>query len=76
MKISNPLLYVLIIIMGFYSNISCAQQTGRIDSESLGISFTIPAEWVSQETEMGYLMSSNTIAGFILLTKNFMPKDI
>lgn len=56
--------------MGFYSNISCAQQTGRIDSESLGISFTIPAEWVSQETEMGYLMSSNTIAGFILLTKN------
>ena len=70
MKISNPLLYVLIIIMGFYSNISSAQQTGRIDSESLGISFTIPTEWVGQETEMGYVMSSNTTAGFILLTKN------
>ena len=64
------MLKYLIIIMGFYSNLSCAQQTGRIYYKSLGISFTIPAKWVGQETEMGYIMSSNTTAGFILLTKN------
>ena len=47
-----------------------AQKTGQVDYKTLGISFTIPDGWVGQEADAGFIMGSNTVAGFILLMPN------
>ncbi|MDX1627314.1 MAG: hypothetical protein R3345_01375 [Fulvivirga sp.] len=44
------------------------QQTGKVDYPYLGISFEIPAQWVGQEQQGFFLMASNTMPGYILLT--------
>jgi hypothetical protein len=54
----------------FFSFSVNAQQTGKIEYPSLGISFTIPDGWVGYETEDAFLMGSETIAGLIILTLN------
>lgn len=47
---------------------SPAQQSGVVNYEQLGISFTIPEGWVGQEVEDVYLITSYTKAGFITLS--------
>jgi len=47
-----------------------AQQTGLVEYKSLGLSFQIPDGWVGQEANGSFLMGSNTVPGFILLTTN------
>jgi hypothetical protein len=47
-----------------------AQKTGTIEYKHLGISFTIPDGWVGQEGDGVFLMGSNSIPGFIILTTN------
>ncbi len=44
-----------------------SQSTGEIDYPYLGIKFTIPEGWKGQELEEGYIMGSDTEAGFIFL---------
>ncbi|MEM7103968.1 MAG: hypothetical protein AAF502_12600 [Bacteroidota bacterium] len=48
-----------------------AQKTGHIDYEYLGISFDTPEGWMGQETETGYIFTSHTIAGMIII----LPHD-
>ena len=43
------------------------QATGDVTYPYLGIKFTIPEDWMGQELEEGYLMGSNTEAGFIFM---------
>ncbi len=58
-------------MISFYGNSSCSQQTNnRVNYNSIGISFAIPKGWVGQETQTGYILKSNTMAGFILINKN------
>jgi len=59
-----------IILIIFLANSLYAQQTGKVEYKSLGIVFDVPSGWQGQETEMGFLIASNTIPGFILLTTN------
>lgn len=47
-----------------------SQVTGKVNLEQLGISFVIPAGWVGQQTESGYLLGSHTEAGMIILTSH------
>ncbi len=63
---SKRALIILFIFLYPLSNL-LAQETGTKDYPALGISFTIPAGWVGQEMEEGYLMASETEAGLILL---------
>lgn len=44
-----------------------AQDSGKKEFPTLGISFTIPEGWVGQENEVGYIMGSYTDAGIILI---------
>ena len=62
MKILTTLLLSLLSIIPGLS-----QQTGKVDYPYLGVSFTIPSGWLGQEVESGYIMGSNTEAGFILM---------
>lgn len=48
-----------------------AQDTGVKEYPYLGIQFTIPENWIGRESDVGYMLGSNTEAGFILL----MPHD-
>ncbi len=71
MKKINSTLKFVIIMIGLYSNYSCSQQTGnRVNYNSIGVSFLIPEGWVGQETQAGYMLKSETMAGFILINKN------
>jgi len=61
----------LIIAIGLSLNSLYAQQNGvRVNYSTIGISFVIPQGWVGQETQAGYMLKSNTNAGFVLITKN------
>ena len=53
-----------------------AQATGTINYENLGLSFTIPEGWVGQETQIGYLMGSNTVPGMVLLIPHDQPYSV
>ena len=54
-----------------YGNSSCSQQnSNRVNSKVIGVSFVIPEGWFGQETRDGYMLKSNTMAGFILINKN------
>lgn len=66
MKTSIKITTILFILL--FTNMVQAQKTGKVEYPSLGISFTIPEGWVGQETETGFIMGSNTVAGFILMT--------
>lgn len=52
---------------------SFSQATGKIDYKQLGLSFEIPDGWVGQETQIGYMMGSNTVPGIILLLPHDQP---
>ncbi len=45
-----------------------AQQ--KIEEPTVGISFTVSADWQANKTEAGYVLGSNTIAGLIILLPN------
>ena len=45
-----------------------AQQTGKVDYPYLGISFTIPEDWLGQEQQGFYLMGSNTTPGYLMIS--------
>jgi hypothetical protein len=70
MKKINSILKFLIIMIMLYGNSSCSQQDNRVSSGSIGVSFVIPDGWVGQETQAGYMLKSNTMAGFVLINKN------
>ncbi|PHN03636.1 hypothetical protein [Flavilitoribacter nigricans] len=53
-----------------------AQATGRVDYKHLGLSFTVPAGWMGQEAEMGYLIASNTIPGLLMLLPHDQPYSL
>lgn len=61
----------MILLIICCTSIVFSQASGKIDYKQLGLSFVIPEGWVGQETQMGYLMASNTIPGFILM----LPHD-
>ena len=44
--------------------------SGLVEYKDLGVSFTIPNDWVGQEQEGVVLLGSNTIPGIMLLTAN------
>lgn len=44
-----------------------AQVTGLVEYKALGLKFTIPSNWVGQETEEGMLLGSNTEAGLLVV---------
>lgn len=53
-----------------------AQATGTVNYNNLGLSFTIPDGWVGQETQIGYLMGSNTVPGMVLLIPHDQPYTV
>lgn len=57
-------------------SISFSQATGKVDYKQLGLSFEIPSGWVGQETQVGYMMGSNTIPGVILLLPHDVPYSL
>ncbi len=61
----SKVLVTLIVLCPLLGN---AQQTGEVEYPYLGIKFTIPDEWKGQELEEGYLMGSDSHAGFILMS--------
>lgn len=61
-------IYVSLLVGIFHFQASLAQQTGKVNYEQLGISFTIPTGWAGQETNDIYLITSQTKAGAILLS--------
>jgi len=61
-NIALPLIFGLAAITQVH-----AQDVGVKEYPYLGIQFTIPQNWVGQETEVGYILGSNTEPGFILL---------
>ncbi|NKI32695.1 hypothetical protein [Croceivirga thetidis] len=46
---------------------SISQFTGQVDYQQYGISFTIPHNWIGQETEDIFVMSSSKEAGLLIL---------
>jgi hypothetical protein len=60
--------FTSLLLLSFFP--ARTQQTGLIEYKSLGISFRIPDGWVGQEANGVFLMGSNTIPGFIMLTTN------
>lgn len=58
----------LVAILCSLSEVVFGQQTGNINYEQLGISFTIPDGWVGQEAEEVYLISSYSQPGFMMLS--------
>ncbi len=71
MKNKKSILNILIIIITLINSNSYSQQNAnRINANSIGASFVIPTDWIGQETQTGYLLKSNTVAGFILISKN------
>ena len=50
-----------------------SQATGKIEYKQLGLSFVIPEGWVGQETQVGYMMGSNSIPGVILMLPHDVP---
>ncbi len=69
MKNEKSILNTLIIVIILLSINSYSQQnSNRVNA--IGVSFVIPTGWVGQETQTGYLLKSNTVAGFILISKN------
>lgn len=70
-KITMKGVFILFAICWLSTGFS--QATGKIDYKQLGLSFEIPAGWVGQETQMGYMMGSNTIPGVILILPHDQP---
>ena len=62
----SPLFLLLVLI----SVCSFAQDTGLKTYPHLGISFEIPDGWKGQETEYGYVIGSDSKAGFIVLLRH------
>lgn len=62
---------IFTLLLFCFASLLFSQATGKITYKHLGLSFDIPAGWLGQEAEMGYLMASNTIPGIILL----LPHD-
>ena len=61
--------YYCLCLLFFYSvGKGLTQQTGVINYEQLGISFTIPEGWVGQEVDEMFLIASKTKPGVILLS--------
>jgi hypothetical protein len=59
----GQIIFVLLIIQSF------AQTSNNLVSDpQTGLQFSIPDGWSGQEMEAGYLLGSNTIKGFILIT--------
>lgn len=50
-----------------------SQATGKIEYKQLGLSFEIPEGWVGQETQVGYMMGSNSVPGVILMLPHDVP---
>jgi len=63
-------LSILLCFSFFLNTTSMAQKTGKIEYKSLGLSFTIPNGWVGQEGDGAFIMGSNTLAGFMMVTTN------
>ncbi len=61
----------LLLTFVLISKFALGQQTGQVDYPNLGISFTIPENWVGQEQQGFYLMGSNTIPGYLLITTHY-----
>lgn len=61
---------IVIINLGCFLNMHLAfgQTKGKVEYDHLGISFVIPEGWVGQEMEAGYLIGSDSEAGFAFLT--------
>lgn len=70
MKNLNSILKQLTILILMCGNNSCAQTGNRINFKSHGISFVIPTGWIGQETGSGYVLTSKTIPGFMLVATN------
>lgn len=68
MKIST-LKYIIGMLI-IFSNYSCAQPTGEIDDPSLGISFKVPEGWEAQKADGGYMLTSSSTTGFMLVNTN------
>ncbi len=64
----TTLLKHFIILMTLYSSYSCSQSSNRVDYQ--GISFEIPAGWIGQEAQNGYILTSPDNTGFILVATN------
>ncbi|MEM6377475.1 MAG: hypothetical protein AAF705_04625 [Bacteroidota bacterium] len=60
--------FFALVVAAFLVNISFAQQTGKVDYKTLGVSFTIPQGYVGQEVNGVYLIGHNTIPGVMLVT--------
>jgi len=61
-KIAYSLICLFLVIAPAH-----AQDVGVKKYPYLGIQFTIPQDWFGRETEVGYILGSNTEPGFILL---------
>ncbi|MEM9675243.1 MAG: hypothetical protein AAF992_21810 [Bacteroidota bacterium] len=59
---------ILLSIVTIAGSDAVAQATGEVNFKTLGIRFTIPNGWVGQEVNGGYIVGSNTQAGFAFLT--------
>ena len=47
---------------------ACGQLTGKVDDPAWGMTFQVPAGWLAQRIDAGYLCRSESAPGFILLT--------
>jgi len=63
--------YTIIVLVLLISTTSTfSQQTGEISYPNLGLKFSVPDGWLGQESEIGFVMGSNTIAGLALVMTN------
>jgi len=52
------------------SFVAYSQLSGKISLPHAGVEFTIPQGWIGQETEVGYILGSQTEAGAVFLTNH------
>lgn len=62
--------FFTLLFSTFFLQVITAQQTGKVDYKTLGVSFEIPEGWVGQEVNGVFLIGHNTIPGVIMLTTN------
>lgn len=62
--------FLPLLLAVFFLNFLNAQQTGKVDYKTLGVSFEIPQGWVGQEVNGVYLIGHNTIPGVMLITES------
>ncbi len=60
--------YIINLGLIFFLIIQVSAQTGStVNDPATGLQFTVPEGWSGQKVEAGFLMSSNTKKGFILI---------